>query len=151
MTSDAFRPLGGEPVALVSVDDSSLDTRCFADEVVIDFPSVSLAVDRIRRGLSVEESPERWRTSLRLSSHEALRGATIPLEVPVRLTCHQCGGRGESWAEPCSHCVGTGLVVMHHVVQVTVPAGVIDGDRFHFTVIPRHHAPTPIELHVFVG
>lgn len=151
MAGDAFRPLGGEPVALVSVDDSGVDSRCFADEVVIDFPSVSLAVDRIRRGLSVEESPGRWRTSLRLSAVDAFRGTTLPLEVPVRLMCHQCGGRGESWAESCARCGGSGTVVMHHVVHVTVPAGVLDGDRFHFTVLPRHHAPTRIELHVFVG
>jgi hypothetical protein len=39
---------------------------------------------------------------------------------------------------------------MHHVVQVTIPAGVIDGDRFYFTVIPRHHTPTRIELLVRV-
>jgi hypothetical protein len=33
-------------------------------------------------------------------------------------------------------------------VQVTIPAGVLDRDRFHFTVVPRHHASTRIELHV---
>ena len=57
MSGDAFRPLGGEPVALVSTDDSRVDVSCFADEVVIDFPSVALAVDRIRRGFLVDEPP----------------------------------------------------------------------------------------------
>ncbi len=76
---------------------------------------------------------------------------TTPIEVPVRLTCHQCGGRGESWTEPCARCQGTGTLLLHHVVQVTVPAGVIDGDRFYFTVVPRHHTPTRIELQVRVG
>jgi hypothetical protein len=41
--------------------------------------------------------------------------------------------------------------VLHHVVQVTIPAGVLDGDRFHFTVTPRHHAPSRVELRVLVG
>jgi hypothetical protein len=150
MSDDAFRSLGGEPVALVSSDDSRVDVSCFADEVVIDFPSVALAVDRIRRGFLVDEPPPRWHTSVRVSASEARRGVTTPIEVPVRLTCHHCGGRGESWTERCSRCEATGALVLHHVVQVIIPAGVLDGDRFNFTVIPRHHQPTRIELQVRV-
>jgi hypothetical protein len=151
MSGDAFRPLGGEPVALATTDDGAVDASCFADEVVIDFPSVALAVDRIRRGFLVDEPPPRWQTTVRLFAHEARRGVTTPLEVPVRLTCHLCGGRGESWTERCTRCEGTGSLLLHHVVQVTIPAGVIDGDRFYFTVVPRHHTPTRIELQVRVG
>ena len=150
MSGDAFRPLG-EPVALVPTDDGRVDVSCFADEVIIDFPSVALAVDRIRRGFLVDEPPPRWPTTVRLSVNEARRGATMPIEVPVRLTCHQCGGRGESWSESCSRCQGSGSLLLHHVVQVTIPAGVIDGDRFYFSVVPRHHLPTRIELQVRVS
>ena len=149
MSVDDFRPLGGDFLALMSREESRVDVRCFADDVVIDFPSVALAVDRIRRGFLVDE-PARWQTTVRLSLPEARRGATVPLEVPVGLTCYQCGGRGESWTEPCQRCEGRGTIVMHHVLQVTIPAGVLDGDRFHFTVSPRHHAPTRIELTVLV-
>jgi hypothetical protein len=151
MSGDAFRPLGGEPVALVSTDDRPVDISCFADEVVIDFPSVALAVDRIRRGFLVDEPPRRWPMTVHLSASEARRGVTTPLEVPVRLTCYQCGGRGESWSERCSRCDGSGTLLLHHVVQVTIPAGVIEGDRFYFTVVPRQHTPTRIELQVSVG
>src|SRR4029450_4485628 len=70
MSGDAFRPLGGEPVALVTTDDGRLDVSCFADEVVIDFPSVALAVDRIRRGFLVDEPPPRWHTRVRVSINE---------------------------------------------------------------------------------
>jgi hypothetical protein len=151
MSGDTFRPLGGDHVAVVSADNSRIEVSCFADEVVIDFPSVAFAVDRIRRGFLADESPARWHSTVRISDQQARRGTTVPLEVPVRLTCHQCGGRGESWTEPCQHCSGSGTVLMHHVLQVTVPAGVLDGDRFHFTVAPRQHTPTRIELHVLVG
>jgi hypothetical protein len=151
MSGDAFRPLGGDHLALMSYDDSRVDASCFADEVVIDFPSVALAVDRIRRGFLADEPPARWKSVVCLTLAESRRGATVPLEVPVWLTCYQCGGRGESWAEPCRRCEGSGALLLHHVVQVTIPAGVLDGDRFHFSVAPRQHAPTRIELHVVVG
>jgi len=151
MSGDTFRTPGGDHVAVMAGDRNRGDANCFADEVVIDFPSVALAVDRIRRGFLAEESPARWRTAVRLSDAQARRGVTVPIEVPVRLTCHQCGGRGESWAEPCLHCTGLGTVLMHHVLQVSVPAGVFDGDRFHFTVAPRQHTPPRIALHVLVG
>lgn len=151
MSGDTFRPLGRDHGAVATSDNGRVEVNCFADEVVIDFPSVALAVDRIRRGFLVDEPPARWTTTVRLSDHQSRRGATVPLEVPVRLMCHQCGGRGESWTEPCQHCRGSGMVLMHHVLQVTLPAGVLDGDRFRFTVAPRQHTPTRIELHVLVG
>lgn len=151
MSADAFRPLGSEPLALLSRDDDRAEVRCFADEVVIDFPSVALAVDRIRRGFLEDEPPARWRTSLRVSMVDARLGTTVPLEVPVRLTCPQCGGRGESWTEMCLRCDGSGTRQLRHVVQVTLPPGIADGDRFLFTVTPRLHASTRIELEILVG
>jgi hypothetical protein len=35
-------------------------------------------------------------------------------------------------------------------LHVTLPAGVLDGARFHFTVTPRQHSSTRVELHVLV-
>jgi hypothetical protein len=151
MSRESFGPHRVNRVAIVPGDGDHVEARCFADDVVIDFPSVALAVDRIRRGFLADESPARWKTTVRLSGEEARRGSTVPLEVPVRLTCHHCGGRGESWAERCRDCMGSGSRLMHHVLQVSIPAGVLNGDRFRFTVVPRWHAPTPIELQVLVS
>ena len=78
-------------------------------------------------------------------------GATVPLEVPVRCTCHTCGGRGETWTESCRLCRGSGVELLRHQLKVLVPAGVIDGTRYCFTVTPRHHPPTRIELRVLVA
>jgi hypothetical protein len=39
---------------------------------------------------------------------------------------------------------------MRHRVQVSVPAGVLDGASFQFSVTPRHHLPTRVELRVLV-
>jgi hypothetical protein len=131
-------------------EDNRHDASCFADEVAVDFPSVAPAVDRIRRGLLADERPATFTMALTVSRREALAGATVPLQVPVRCTCGQCGGRGESWAESCSRCDGHGTELLPHLLQVTVPAGTVDGARFHFTVTPRYHPPTRIELRVSV-
>ena len=121
---------------------------CFADEVAIDFPSVAPAVDRIRRAFLGDEHPTTFAAAIQVSRREALCGAMIPLEVPVRCTCTRCGGRGESWAEACTSCDGRGSELRRHHVQVTVPAGVVDGARFSFTVTPRHSPPTRIDLFI---
>lgn len=149
MPGDTFRSFGHDRVALLARQ-GRLDATCFADEVAIDFPSVAHALDRIRRGFHVGESAERWRVTIHVSASDARRGTTVPLEVPVRCTCRTCGGRGESWAEPCERCRGVGTEWLHHAVQVTVPAGVLDGECFHFTLTPRHNEPTRIELRVLV-
>jgi hypothetical protein len=136
-------------VAIVSGDDRH-DASCFADEVAIDFPSVDVALARIRRAFLADERPTQLRTTVRLSDREARTGATVPLDVPVHCTCRQCGGRGESWTETCTQCDGSGAELLHQPVQVTIPAGVPDGARFQFSVTPRQNITTRIELHVLV-
>jgi hypothetical protein len=122
------------------------DVSCFADEVIIDFPSVAPAIDRIRRAFLADEHPTTFSAAIQVPRRDAVLGATVPLEVPVRCTCTCCGGRGESWAESCARCQGNGSELMRHLLRVTVPAGVPDGARFSFTVTPRHSPPTRVEL-----
>ena len=141
-----FRPFGHGHAGVMSPDESRHEVSCFADEVVIDFPSVAPAIDRIRRAFLADERPATFSAAIQVPRRDAIFGATIPLEVPVRCTCSRCGGRGESWAESCTRCHGRGTEVLRHHLQVTVPAGVADGARFSFTVTPRHSPSTRIEL-----
>ncbi len=124
----------------------------FADEVAIDFPSISEVVDRIRREfLRAEEmSDVELNAEILLSWSEAVNGVTVPLDVPVRSTCPLCGGRGESWMEPCRGCSGTGEWHLPHRVRLSVPAGVADGTRFHFTVSSPYTPPTHVEVRVAI-
>jgi molecular chaperone DnaJ len=86
-----------------------------------------------------------------LSWREARDGAVLPLELPVRCTCRHCGGRGETWAEPCGRCDGSGTELRHHQLRVAVPAGVLDGACFRFSVTPRHNPPTRVELRIRIA
>jgi hypothetical protein len=154
MRGNAFRPFGGNQqhrLAVVTGDENRHEADCFADDVIIDFPSVTPVVDRVRSAFLVEERPLPLVATIELTAREAGEGATRPLDVPVRCTCSACGGRGESWTEACARCVGSGIEIVRHQLQVTLPAGVSDGARFHFSVTPRHNPPTRIELHVLVS
>jgi hypothetical protein len=146
----AFRHDGGDQIAVRPVDDNRHEASCFADDVIIDFPSMAPALDRMRQAFLADERQPRIRTTIRLTSREAATGATVPLDVPLRCTCPQCGGRGESWTERCTRCHGSGEELRHHPFQVTLPAGVEDGACFRFTVTPRQHSSTRVELNVLV-
>ncbi len=146
-----FRPFGGDSVAVMAGPDHGHDSSCFADEVAIDFPSMTPAVDRMRTAFLAEERTTPLTTAIRLSCREARDGATLPLEVPVRCTCRRCGGRGESWTERCDGCNGSGAELLSHQLRVNLPAGVMDGALFRFTVTPRHHPTTRIELRIQVN
>ena len=124
----------------------------FADEIAIDFPSISEVIDRIRRGFFGfdEVEDESLCAEILLSRREASDGVTVPLDVPVRSTCPLCGGRGESWMETCRGCRGTGDWHLPHRVRLSVPAGVADGTRFRFTVSAPGTPPTHIEVRVAV-
>ena len=151
MRGNTFRPFGGDQVAVIGVDDTRHDASCFADEIAVDFPSVAPAIDRMRRAFVADERGDAVRAALQLSPRAAREGATVPLEVPVRCTCHRCGGRGGTWTESCLSCHGRGVELLRHQLQVLMPAGVVDGARFYFTVTPRHNPPTRVELHVLVA
>jgi len=151
MGGRTFRPFGRGQIGLFDGADARPDAGCFADEVVIDFPSVAPAVDRMRNAFLEEERAAALSAAVRVSAREARIGAMVPLEVPVRCTCHECGGRGETWTEPCHRCQGSGTELRHHQLQVALPAGVLDGTCFNFTVTPRHNPPTRVELRVLVA
>ena len=150
MAGKSFRPSGGGSIAAIAGGETRPEATCFADEVVIDFPSVAPALDRIRHAFLAEDRTAALHATIHLSPVEAACGATVPIEVPVRCTCRACGGRGETWTEPCAPCHGSGAELIRHRVQVSVPAGVPDGASFHFSVTPRHHLSTRVELRVFV-
>ena len=151
MAGRTFRPFSAGSVAVGVGIDTGLEARCFADEVVVDFPSVAPAVDRIRSAFLADERGRALRTAIRLSPREAHDGVTVPLNVAARCTCVDCGGRGEAWAERCGRCQGSGLEFRPQQLQVVVPAGVLDGACFNFTVTPRYNPPTHVELRVLVA
>jgi|SRR5579862_3635942 len=126
--------------------------ECFSDEIAIDFPSVRRVVDRIRDRFlgEADGDPGLVRAEVSLSPREAVDGQIVPLEVPVRLTCPHCGGRGETWTEPCLPCYGVGEALFHHPVRICVPPGVADGACFRFRLRSRDALPVRVELHVAV-
>ena len=113
--------------------------RSFADEVAIDFPSSRAAIELFRRDhVEPEGSGVTAHAEIAVSASQAGAGAMVSLEVHVPRTCACCGGRGEVWGEPCEPCDGKGQELLPQRLTVAVPAGVIDGDRFSFTLwLPR--------------
>jgi hypothetical protein len=151
MTWKAFGGFGGHAIAVRGTDDVRHERSCFADEVVIDFPSIAPAVERMRSAFVADEHARTLTVALEITPRDASEGTTLPLDVPVRCTCGACGGRGETWGHPCSACAGTGIELLRHRVHITVPAGVEDGACFHFSVSARHDLSTRIELRVLVS
>ena len=124
---------------------------CFADEIAIDFPSVDDAVERMRDAFLGERAAgDVVSAEVRLSRHDARRGLVVPLEVPMRGTCAGCGGRGETWTEPCPECQGTGEALIRHPIKLSLPAGVSDGARLRFRVTSPHAASIRVEVRVAI-
>jgi hypothetical protein len=90
------------------------------------------------------------RAEIVLSPQEAFWGTTVPLDVPLRRTCSRCGGRGETWQEWCAPCEGGGAVTSSHELKLRVPAGVREGARFRFSVMPPGAPYTLVEVRVSI-
>ena len=125
--------------------------ECFADEIAIDFPSAGRVVERMRDSFLGEPAAhDLFETELPLSPREAFAGRVMPLVVPIRGACPGCGGRGESWAEPCSRCGGSGEALFHHTVNVAVPPRVSDGQTFRFRVTSRHTGSVRVNVRIAI-
>ncbi len=125
--------------------------ECFADETAIDFPSVGHVIDRMRDAfLGERPDADVVSTEVCLSERDARRGIVIPIDVPIRGVCPNCGGRGETWTEPCHGCAGTGEAMFQHSMRVAVPARVADGARFRFRVTSRHAGSVRVEVRVAI-
>ena len=113
--------------------------RSFADEVAIDFPSSRAAIEYFRRDhVDADASTPTAQAEITVSASQAWAGAMVPLDVSVPRTCACCGGRGEVWSEPCEPCDGQGQELQPQRLTVSVPPGVVDGDRFSFNLwLPR--------------
>lgn len=123
----------------------------FVDEIAIDFPSLDRVVERMRDAFLGERVDAGLVSAeVSLSQEDAWHGLVVGLDVPIRELCPSCGGRGETWTEPCGRCYGTGDWLFHHPVRLTLPAGVADGARFRFRVSPLHAAPVRVEVRVAV-
>ena len=85
-----------------------------------------------------------------LSPMEAFRGTTIPLDIPIRQTCGRCGGRGETWMEWCDACAGCGDVRAYHEIELRVPAGVREGERFRFSIMPTGSPHTIVDVRISI-
>lgn len=127
--------------------------ECFADEIAIDFPSVERCVERMRArflGEDADAPRDVLSAEVSLSRFEAFKGLVVPLDVPVRTTCAHCGGRGETWTEPCASCDGTGQSHQNHPVKVTVPRGTADGARLRFRVRASDGSVVRVEVRIVV-
>jgi len=150
--TDFRRPLHDETTPLHATAAPSSHRGVFDDEIAIDFPSIGAVVERMREGFLGDDAPgAAHHSAISLSPRQAFAGATVPLDVPLRQTCRHCGGRGETWAERCAGCAGSGECSRPHQVRVLVPAGVRDGARFRFLISAPHGVPTRIEVTVLVA
>ena len=125
--------------------------ECFADEIAIDFPSVERVVDRMRDAFLGERvDADVLRAEVSLTQREASGGLVVTLKVPVRVTCPNCGGRGETWAEPCGLCRTTGASLIVHPMRVAVPRGVADGALLRFRLRSPDASSVRVEVRVAI-
>lgn len=121
-----------------------------ADEVAIDFPSVSSVLDRMRHAFFGQHPISSRSAEIILTPQEAFYGTHVPLDVPLRRTCPRCGGRGEVWGDWCAMCAGGGEVAAAHELRVRIPSGVRDGARFRFSVMPPGAPMTIVDVRVSI-
>ena len=72
--------------------------------------------------------------------------------LTVAQTCGQCSGRGQVIANPCTSCLGQGLVEQERKLKVKIPAGIATGQRLRLQGEGEHGTggSPPGDLYVVV-
>jgi DnaJ-class molecular chaperone len=147
----AHRQLMRRYKPVISGDDPTMAVAdCLADEVAIDFPSVHNVLDRMRHAFFGDAPDPQAGPDIEITAKEAFWGATVPLSVPVRRVCADCGGRGEVWGGACRTCDGAGDTASRQNVHLRIPPRVQDGTRIRFRVVAAGVPETSILAHIVI-
>ncbi|MPZ20322.1 MAG: hypothetical protein GEV06_20755 [Luteitalea sp.] len=126
------------------------DLRWFGDEVAVDFPSATAAVERARRRFfERDDGGPATVACVALTGLEARRGGRVPIRICLPTTCAACGGRGESWGARCEGCAGEGSALLPRYLVLRMPPGLRDGVSLHFR-LRDPNAPTRVVVQVSV-
>ncbi len=122
----------------------------FADEIDVDFPSVSSLVGRMRASFFGSADDDPLSAEVCLTPRQADTGVRVPLDVSLSHTCPVCGGRGEVWLEPCGACSGSGAGLLPHQLQLVVPPGVRHGTYLRFDVTRPYAPSTRVQVRISI-
>jgi DnaJ-class molecular chaperone len=116
------KPLISEPISLLrNFQTVRPSAHQLLERIVRNFTGIGVPKGEQLQGLNLE---------IVLSPGEARRGGIAEIEVPVFSPCPFCGGSGEEWLFPCSHCRGQGMVEDEETVKIRIPPMVKDGAIF---------------------
>ena len=82
-----------------------------------------------------------------LTPDEATAGGTLPIEVPVAMTCPMCEGTGGPVFD-CGRCGGEGTVERRYPVAVRIPSGISDGAVFQVAVDEPSVSSVLLTVHI---
>ena len=74
-------------------------------------------------------SPETPEFELILNRRDAVPGAAVEFDLPIRISCRFCGGTGRDWMFPCMACLGSGTEDVLPRIALRLPPFLRDGCR----------------------
>jgi DnaJ-class molecular chaperone len=138
----ATEPLAREPLSILHGEARYRPSwEGMRDRFVRNFTGVGIPKGEAAQGLNLE---------VILSTEEAARGVSLPLEVPTFETCPFCGGTGHDWEFTCGYCGGDGVTEHGRPVQLRIPPLVAPGSLYEIPLDGLGVHNFYLRVHVFV-
>ena len=102
-------------------------------------PSFDSLFDRLssninRHNRPIDEMRNEGAVTITLTSDQASRGGHVRLQVPVRLHCPACNGRGNIGPYECWRCSAAGMLRGECPVMVSYPPGISDDSSIRLSL-----------------
>ena len=133
-----YRPETVEPLIPrqkpIGRGDTSLPRSFFASLLSFDslFDTLSRNIDEHIR--PIDEVGKELTVTIALTPGQASKGGHIRLNVPIRLRCSGCNGRGNIGPYQCWKCSGAGLLRGEVPVVVSCPSGILDNQSVRLSL-----------------
>lgn len=82
----------------------------------------------------IDEMGKELTATIALTPGQASNGGHVRLNVPIRLRCSGCNGRGSIGPYQCWKCSGAGLLRGEFPVVVSCPSGILDNQSFRLSL-----------------
>lgn len=103
--------------------------RTSGGEGFSDFFETLFGGGRQRRRTRTPRRGEDHEYTVEVPLKEAFSGTTRTFEIQIPETCMECNGTGVNHGAICLNCNGTGVVPRRSRIEVTIPAGIREGQR----------------------
>lgn len=115
------------------ISEDRINSHFFDDHIFVDFPFSHLFQQQAFHDFDSQfnrKTESRYSMDLILTPKEAKFGGSVPIDLPIQVSCRECEGSGNSGFWACNACNGSGVQNLEYRVNLNYPSSVNHNEHY---------------------